>query len=211
MYYDFFVRIENKEEVEKSVEFLKKHGFIGACFFKGIPERAEKFKVLKGVEIVANSIKELKNKLREQKANFIVLKSNNYNVTKIACQKALVDAINAIKVNDVIAKFASATKVSLLIDFNLLLRSKGNRRSKLIAGLSKSCEIAERKGMPIIIGSGARNFYELKALSNLLAFSKFLGIKEYKKPLYYPQSEIIRREEAKAKGKYIMPGVVLSD
>ncbi len=210
MYYDFFVKIGDEEEVDKAVVFLKKHGFVGACFFRKLPRKLpDKFRVLKGVELVANSLKELKNKLKRSHGNFIVLKSKNYSLTKVACQRALVDAVNVVKINDVIAKFASLTKVSLLVDFNLILKSKGNRRSKILAKLSKSCEIAQKKGMPIIIGSGATNFYELRALSNLLAFSKFLGIREYKKPFYFAQREIIRREEAKEKGKYIMPGVVV--
>lgn len=207
MYYDFFVKLKG-EDVERGINFLRNHGFVGACFFEEVPKNVEGFQVFRGVELGANSLRELKSMLKlKGGGNFIVLTTNNYNLLKIVCQRGLVDAIHTEEINEVIAKFAAQTKVSLLIDFNRLLTAK-DRATKFYQ-MERSCSIAQRKKMPIIIGSGATNYFELRALSNLLSFARILGIKKYKEPFYFPQSQIIRREKAKAEGKYIMPGVVL--
>ncbi|MCW1301003.1 MAG: RNase P subunit p30 family protein [Candidatus Nanoarchaeia archaeon] len=206
MYYDFFVKLRG-DDLLRGINFLRTHGFVGACFFEEFPENVEKFQVLKGVELEANSVRELKSLLKSKNGNFTVLTTNNYNLLKIACQKGLVDAIHTDEINEVIAKFAAQTKVSLLIDFRRLLTAKD--RSVRFYQMERSCSIAQKKKMPIIIGSGATNYFELRALSNLLSFSRLLGIKRYKEPFYLPQLEIIKREKARVEGKYVMPGVVI--
>jgi RNase P/RNase MRP subunit p30 len=195
MFYDFW--IENPDEETKKL--LVKLGFSGACIFNAIAEDKE-LVLIKG--------KAVKNKSSEN-ADFIVLENSDEKVQRAAIKNSSVDGIRAFVRYPAIREMAEK-KIALVLCFSDLLNSNDLR--KTIYLMRRSISLAKKYKTPIVIASGAKNKWELRAASELVAFGEVLGLdaNTAKKALYSFQEKIIERTKLKKEGRYISSGVTVA-
>jgi len=196
MFWDFWI-----EEFDEKL--LKKLGYDGVCIF-GEAE-SEKIKILKGKKISVKDTNELK-KIKNLKANFLMLTNTKERFQKIAIKRCLVDGVHSFVKYPLIKEMAEKN-IAVVISFNDLLKSR--EPQKTIAKMRRTIRLAKKYKTSIVIVSGAKTKWELRGASELIAFGEILGLQrnEAKKALYEFQNKIAEREELKKKGKYVMPGI----
>ena len=197
MFWDFWI-----EEFDEKI--LIDLSFKGICTFKD--SKSKKIKILHGNIIEAKNSNELKLKTKKSKANFLILENTNEKMQRIAIKTCSVDAIKAYVDYPAIKEMAEKN-VALLICFSDFLNSKDKSRTLYL--MQKSVALAKKYKTPIIIASGAKNKWELRSPSELIAFGEMLGLEknQSKKALYDFQNKIYERETLKKQNKYVQPGV----
>lgn len=199
MFWDFWI-----EEYDEKI--LINLDFKGICTFKKI--ESNKIEVLIGEKINAKNTNDLKNKVKKSATNFLILENKEEKLQRIAIKTCSVDAIKAYVDYPAIKEMAEKN-VALLICFSDFLNSKDKSRTLYL--MQKSITLAKKYKTPIIIASGAKNKWELRSPSELIAFGEILGLKtiEAKCALKSFQEKIRKREKLKKEGKYIYPGIEL--
>ncbi len=197
MFWDFWI-----EEFDEKI--LINLDFKGICTFKKI--ESNKIEVLIGEKINAKNTNDLKNKVKKSTANFLILENKEEKLQRIAIKTCSVDAIKAYVDYPAIKEMAEKN-VALLICFSDFLNSKDKSRTLYL--MQKSVALAKKYKTPIIIASGAKNKWELRSPSELIAFGEMLGLEknQSKKALYDFQNKIYERETLKKQNKYVQPGV----
>ncbi|MCD6575760.1 MAG: hypothetical protein J7K73_01215 [Nanoarchaeota archaeon] len=196
MFWDFWI-----EEFDEKL--LQKLGFEGACVFG--EAKGRKIKILKGEKIIAKNGNELKKKTKSR-ADFLMLTNTKERLQRIAIKRCLVDGVHGFVKYPLIKEMAEKN-IAVVISFNDLLKSK--EPQKTIAKMKQTIKLAKKYKTPIVIVSGAKNKWELRGTSELIAFGEILGLQrnEAKKALYEFQDKIAERQKLKKEGKYVMPGV----
>ncbi len=197
MFWDFYV-----EEFDEKM--LLNLGFVGAGTFK--KTESQKIDILFGEKINVKNTNDLKNKIKKSTANFLILENVDEKMQRIAIKTCSVDAIKAYVEYPAIREMAEKN-IALLICFSDFLNSED--KSKTLYLMRKSTNLAKKYNTPIIIASGAKNKWELRSPSELIAFGELLGLKtnEAKCALNSFQEKIKKREKLKKEGKYICPGI----
>lgn len=192
MFWDFWV-----EELDEKL--LAELGFGGACIFDN--SKGEKLVLLKAEKIFAKKEREIKT----GNSDFSILVRPDEKIQRLAVRRCLVDGINAFARYPVIKEMAEKN-IALVVSFNDLLNS--SEPHKIMGLMRNSIKLAKKYKTPIIIVSGAKNRWELRSASELIAFGEILGLspKEAKNALFSHQEKIRERQTLKKQGKYIMPG-----
>lgn len=192
MFYDFW--IENFDEETKKL--LKKLGFGGACTFSTNAESKE-LVLIKG--------KSIKNKSSEA-ADFLVLENNDEKVQRAAIKSNSVDGIHAFVKYPAIKEMAEK-KIALVLCFSDLLNAYDQKKTLYL--MRRSAGLAKKYRTPVVITSGAKTHWELRAASELIALGEVLGLDagSAKKALSLFQEKIIERTKLKKEGRYISAGI----
>jgi ribonuclease P/MRP protein subunit RPP1 len=142
-----------------------------------------------GIEIKPKTTSELRSLIKKfGKADFTILTTDDYDVKRVAVDKALVDVIAHNErgsrrsnrnyrhsgVDHVIAKKCAENKVSVNICFNDFLKAKD--RGVMLGRMRQNVRLCLKYGAPIIVSSGAERLDELVPADNLVAFAEFLGM-----------------------------------
>ncbi len=75
-----------------------------------------------------------------------------------------------------LAKIAGQKKVGVLFLFSTLLNSKPIERSKYLRNMRKVTRLCVKYDVPIVLSSGARDMWELRGKSELLALGSIIGL-----------------------------------
>ncbi len=142
-----------------------------------------------GAEISPKSTGELLKDLKKfVKADFIVLKTNDYEIKREAVDNAIVDILSHNELSEkkdtrnyryggidhVIAKKCGQNNVSIMISFNDFLKAKD--RGVILGRMKQNVRLCLKFKAPIIIASGAQKQEEAVPSDNLIAFAEFLGM-----------------------------------
>ncbi len=154
---------------------------------------------LTGVKIKAQNKKEFDKKIKEfQDADYIALESMDYELVRYAIKRTSVDVIlhNEERggIDAVIAKECASKKISIDICFKDLLESRN--MSRTLKTMALEVELCKKYKTPLIISSGAKNYWELVPKNNLTSFGEFLGLSrdESRKSLSFVQEKILERK-----------------
>ena len=160
MFWDFWV-----EEFDEKI--LAELGFGGACVFDD--SKSSKLVLLKGEKISARKEREIKT----GETDFSILVRPDEKIQRIAAKRCLVDGINSFVRYPAIKEMAEKN-IALVVSFNDLLNSR--EPHKIIGLLRNSVKLAKKYKTPIVIVSGAKNKWELRSASELIAFGEVLGL-----------------------------------
>jgi len=80
--------------------------------------------------------------------------------------------------NQVFCKLAKKNRVKIGFSFSDVLNSEGAKQSKILGRMFQNARLCNKYKVGMIVGSFARDKYELRNSKDLIAFSKVLGIKK---------------------------------
>jgi ribonuclease P/MRP protein subunit RPP1 len=109
-------------------------------------------------------------------------------------------------INHVLARLAKKNGVSIGFDMNQLMTSYRLGRIQEFSSMVESARQVRKAGTSFIITSGARDVWDMRSPSELIAFGRQLGFTEgqARKGL---TDGIVRENRKRLSGKWVMPGV----
>jgi len=197
MFYDFWIEFYE----DKLLDQINKIGFKGASLVN-TPQENTKKELIKGKVISPQRL----NDLKDEKEGFIILNSSDKKIQQKAVKSCRIDAIYGTVDFSVLNEMRNK-KIALIVKFRDFIYA--DDPAKLLAITKKNVFLARKHKVPLIIASGAKNYWEIKSPSELIALGIILGLnkKEAKETLYKLQEKIIEREWLKKQGKYITPSI----
>ncbi len=202
-YYDLHI---NPEDLE-TVNIAERLGWGGICVVKdfdtNLREFSERIKLLKekskvelfiGAEIKTEIPQEIPKKARTalEYVDIILVSGGVEGVNRavsecweidILChpertgEKDQMDYKNS-GIDHVTAKFMSERFIAIEINFSEVLNSSGVLRSRILGRMRQNLVLAKKYNVPVVITSGARDVWGLRAPRELIAFGISLGMKE---------------------------------
>jgi len=196
-FYDLNVHLDNLEELNETIEIAKKLGYSGIGLvekyanldkFKKIEEISKSVKDLKiipGIEIEADGVKELKRMISKAKrfSNFLVVSGGEYKINRAASEDSRVSILSHPErkrsdsgVDHIISRFAKENNVAIEINFHEILETFRKVRSYILSHMGFNIELAQKFGTQIVITSGARGKWEMRDPRELAAIGQILGM-----------------------------------
>ncbi len=180
-YYDLHVEIK---DVEKAVEMAVRLGYSGVGIVGLTKEETKNMENVISVGLIkAKSKEELKKKLSEERKKYevIIVSGGIYDVNRAACEDSRVDILahpeygrNDSGLDHVCVKAAAENNVAIEINFSEILNS--TNRVRLFRHLRKNIMLARKYGAEIVIASGAKSLWEMRAPRDLAGFVFLLGL-----------------------------------
>ncbi len=109
-------------------------------------------------------------------------------------------------INHVLARLARKNSVAIGLDLNQLMNSYRLGRIQEFSAMAEAAGAARRFRAPIILTSGARDPWDMRSPSELIAMGRLLGFTEAEARQGLSDS-IVRENRKRLSGKWIMPGV----
>ncbi len=134
--------------------------------------------VLKGYLIRAENGKELIEKLRRAKRNWMVGVIGDLKVIRSAVMRWRVDLILDFpgrEMDYVTVKMAKEKDVAIEISISKFLNSEGLRRLRLVEETIDLIRIVRKFDAPFVLTSGASDFYEMRPKRQIMEFFEILG------------------------------------
>ncbi len=112
-------------------------------------------------------------------------------------------------INHVIARLARENDVMICFEFGELLSSYKKSRSWIFSAMSQAAREVNRHRAPVCITSGAQSLWEIRSPSDLLSFSRLLGISD-RKAKEGMSNLSVERNRKRLSGRIIGRGVELA-
>ncbi len=180
-WYDLHVEVQKKEEI---LEMAKRLNYSGvAVVDKEDDEVLDGIELISSVLIKANSREELKAKLQRvrNRVTLVLVSGGKYEVNRAACEDSRVDILchpylgrADPGIDHICARAARENNVALEINFSTILNSPN--RPKILSQIRKMVEICKKYDAPVVITSGAKNPWEMRAARDLAALAATLGV-----------------------------------
>ncbi|MCD6381971.1 MAG: hypothetical protein J7L43_03270 [Candidatus Aenigmarchaeota archaeon] len=212
-YYDLHIEVN---DVDKVIELAKRLGYSGISIInidketaKSLSEKHE-FDVISSKMIVVNSKDELKKELSESRTNYeiLIVSGGTYEINRAACEDSRVDILAHPEkgrkdsgLDHICMKAAEENDVAIEINFSEILNS--GHRSRTMAFIRNNIMLAEKYNTKIIITSGAKSIWNLRAPRDLASIGFLLGMelgKSIQSVSTIPE-DIIRINREKLEGK----------
>ncbi len=149
-------------------------------FFEQFPREEG---ILLGVEIKASTEMELQTKIAAYRAKVDVLlvHASTEEINHAALEDSRVDILAHPEqakegINHVLAKIASENQVAFGFNLNALIHTRGGARSRLLSCMKKNFMLAKKFEVPIVLTSGARSHYDLRAPREMAALAELFGM-----------------------------------
>jgi len=231
-YVDMYVLqtvFQPKEQIDKILEIISELGFSIICvtldakkeqnIFEEIKKKAEDFniEVYRRINLSPKNVEDLKNKLRQfrRKCEILTVKCLEKKICTWAARDRRVDILN-FPFFECLKNFTEATAnlavegdTAIEIWFKQFLDVRGIKRARLIAEARRVAKIALKKGVKIIIDSGAENIFEMRSPRELGALGYLLDIPEKQIELTVSENplNILRSNLSKLSPNFVLPGV----
>ncbi|MBT7903460.1 hypothetical protein HN587_06375 [Candidatus Woesearchaeota archaeon] len=180
---DFVKPNGNEQEL---ILFAEKLGYQSLCLvydkFEDISKFSSKIELKLGV--VVDKSKKIKG------VDYIIYQSQNPDIDRVVIERGEIDFIIGLEdtrnkdfmhnrasgVNQVISKLLLEKKVKLLVNFGLILGSKGYIRSLYLGRIKQNLKFCNKYGFEVRIASFAKQSYQMRDYSSLVNFLKLLGL-----------------------------------
>ena len=233
-FYDLHIKSnlsDGENSVEEMIRFAEKLGYSGIVIcddyeskeklaeLKNLIKEVEtEIEVYPGVLIKADSVNEMKEKISKvrESALVVVVAGGNYEINRAACDDPRVDILAHPEqgridsgLDDVCMEAATHNNVAIQINFREILYSFRKQRSYTLNHITKNIELANHFRTPVIICSGARSTWDMRAPRELVSIANVLGLEISKAFLgitSVPQ-QIIEGNKKTLEGKKITEGV----
>jgi ribonuclease P/MRP protein subunit RPP1 len=139
--------------------------------------------ILLGVEIKANNEVDLQVKIAtyRPKVDVLLVHASTEEINRAALGDSRVDILAHPEqakegINHVLAKIASENQVALEFNLNSLIHARGGARSRILYCMKKNLKLARKFKTPIVLTSGARSHYDLRAPREMAALAQLFGM-----------------------------------
>jgi len=191
-YYDMHIEIkENLEEVIKLAKRLDYSGILIAYEEQEIKniENLKNIALRAGIELISGLVAKPKNKEElkrildeyRKRVEIIAVAGGNYEINRAASEDSRVDILyhpelgrNDSGLDHICVKAASENNVAIEINFNEILQSRN--RPKILTFMRRNVKLCKKYGTNIIITSGAKNKWEMRAPRELASIGYILGM-----------------------------------
>lgn len=175
-----------------------------------------------GIEIHAEGKKDLKETLNkfEGKVDYILVHGGKDRINRLAVSNNRVDILahpdlgrKDNGVDNVIAEEARENRVAIEVNLNSIIQSKGTRRVNTIKNVKKNLILSRKYKFNLIIASGAKCRYDLRASKPVAELLKLIGFtaNEVLDSMENVPREILKRNEIRRDKDYIMEGVMIKE
>lgn len=166
-------------------------------------EAGGKPQLLRGVEIQAKDVAELHKKIRKYRrsVDILAVRSGDDAVNRAALKDSRVDFLAHIEggdeLNHVAMRYAAESGVAVEFNAVSIINSRRGSRSRILQRASEMLKLARKYDASIILTSGARTLYELRAPRELMAVARLFGMEreEALKALTETPLRVLRRKE----------------
>lgn len=231
--YDLHVSCGQKEELKEFVEIAENLGIEGIVlnpkfdskkdlekFYKEIDDIQDETDVdlIKGVEIDAESVKDLKDKIYKAReiATIVVVLGGEYKINRTSCEDSRVDILSRPEykrsdsgLDHVLTRKAGENDIYIEINFREILQTYGKIRSHVFSHMGRNIKLAKKYEAPFLICSGAKDKYELRGEKELAALLELFGLKreETKKITEKTPKELLKKNKKKISNEIEFEGV----
>jgi ribonuclease P/MRP protein subunit RPP1 len=216
-FYD--LNVHSSPECEDSPEMLasvaKRYGYaaIAITNHSNLWSEATGEGIISGVEIVVDKISGLKKKIRDyrSKVDVLLVHGGDPKINRAALENSDVDVLAhpSRYINHVLAKSAAENEVAIEFNLDALIYARGISRVKALSALQTNLKLARKFGVLMVLTTGARSKYDLRAPREMIALAGLFGMSEDEaiEALSKTPWSIIMRNRKKRQQGYIMEGV----
>lgn len=235
-YVDMYVNqtvFQPKEQIDRILEIISELGFSVICvsldikgvqnIFEEVKKKAENFniEIYRRIDLSPKNVEDLKKKLRQFRRKFEILsvKCVEKKICTWAARDRRVDILNFPSIEylknftESTANLAAEGETAIEIWFKQFLDIRGIKRARLIAETRRVAKIALKKGVKIVIDSGAGNIFEMRAPRELGALGYLLDIPDEQIELAISENplNIIKTNLSKLSPNFVLPGIEIVD
>ncbi|HDS45770.1 MAG TPA: ribonuclease P protein component 3 [Methanomicrobia archaeon] len=138
-----------------------------------------------GVEIQAQTVTELKRKLRqlEDRVTVIAVHGSDDKITRAAVESPKVDVLTHPcsekgegTLSYVLVRFAAENGVAIDFNMSALIRSRRGERARILTTMREQLKLVRKYRAPVILTSHAHSIYDLRAPRELIALAALFGM-----------------------------------
>ncbi len=152
-------------------------------------------------------------------ADFVLVRSSDEKVMRAAVDSPKVDILIPYEngrtgmINQIVAKAAADNDVAFAFEISPLINSRGYRRARYIAGISEMVPILRKYNVPILLISGAGNFYDFRDAFVQEAIGQLFTLtpEECRKACSDNYLKMIRLADMKKEGRYLGNGIEITE
>lgn len=192
-------------------------------FFGKIKQKSEDYdiEVYRRIDLLPKNAQELKTKLRQTRRKFeiVSVRCVNKKICVAAARDRRVDILNfptpeSLKnFTESTANLAAEGGTALEICLKTFLNVRGIRRARLITESRKTAKIALKRGIKIVIDSGAESIFEMRGPQELCSLGYLLDLPEEYVDLAVSEIplNIVKINLSKLSASFVLPGVEMVD
>nr|MDO8043554.1 RNase P subunit p30 family protein [Candidatus Baldrarchaeota archaeon] len=222
----------SENQIDKILHIISELGYAIICisfnkgfnnFFEKIKRKSEDFglEVYRRMDLLPKNVQELKAKLRQIRRKFeiISVRCIDKKICVAAARDRRVDTLNFPTLESLknftesTANLAAEGDTAIEICLKTFLNVRGIRRARLITESRKAAKIALKKGIKIVIDSGAENIFEMRGPQELCSLGYLLDLPEEYIDLTVSEIpfNIIKTNLSKLSASFVLPGVEIVD
>ncbi|MBN2203159.1 MAG: hypothetical protein JW700_03165 [Candidatus Aenigmarchaeota archaeon] len=233
-FYDLYIKTklsDGENTLEEIVRFAERLGYSGIaiCDDYESDEKLEEIKakiketktdleLYTGALISAENVSDLKDKITKvrDKVNVVIVSGGKYQINRAACEDPRVDVLAHPELNridngldDICMQAAARNNVAIEINFRQILDSFRKQRSYVLNHIGKNMNLANHFRTPVIICSGAKSVWDMRAPRELVSIANILGLelgKAFLGVTTVPQ-QMVSENQKTMEGKKITEGV----
>ncbi|NYT00252.1 MAG: hypothetical protein GKB99_00795 [Methanocellales archaeon] len=208
---------ECEDSPERLVSVAKRYGYAGIAItnHSNFWSEATGEDIISGIEIVVDKISDLKKNIRDyrSKVDVLLVHGGDPKINRAAVENSSVDILAhpSRYINQVLAKSAAENEVAIEFNLDELIYSRDVSRVRALSAFQTNLKLARKFGVLMVLTSGARSKYDLRAPREMIALAGLFGMSENEaiEALSKTPWNIILRNRKKMKQGYIMEGVEL--
>ncbi|MGC9444877.1 MAG: ribonuclease P protein component 3 [Candidatus Methanospirareceae archaeon] len=179
---------ETETPAENLLRVAKRYGFaqIGITNYDDhVLQDSQVEDLILGVELQAQTVTELKRKLRQlsgtvtviavhggkEKINRAAVESQKVDVLTHPCSEKGEGALSY-----VLVRFAAENGVAIDFNMNALIRSRRGERARILSKMREQLKLVRKYRAPMILTSHAHSIYDLRAPRELIALAALFGM-----------------------------------
>ncbi len=181
---------ETDMPVEDMLRVAKRYGYAGIAITNHddiLKENMVSNSIFRGVEIRANSVSELKRKIKIYygKVSLLAVHGGSEQINEAALKDFRVDTVahpcgekGEGELSHVLVRYAAENGVAIDFNLNAIIQSRGSDRARLLWKMREIFKIVRKyKAMPIIT-SHAHSVYDLRAPREMIALASLFGMRK---------------------------------
>jgi len=189
-YFDLNVHAypETDASVEELLSVAKRYGYTGIAIINHdevVQEQKESNAVFYGVEMKANSVSDLKRKIKLHwgKVSLLAVHGGNDKINRAAVENPKVDILahpcgekGEGGLNHVLARYAAENGVAIDFNMNSIIHSRRGERARLLGKMREILKLVRKYNAPMILTTHARSIYDLRAPQEMIALAALFGM-----------------------------------
>ena len=175
-WYDLGLRVQDSQTLFTARALGYRGVGILTPYKKGTPKGSnngpEGLEIVQGVELS----RKVKPKAKDIRRSILLISAQGED--RDAVETPEIDVVFPRELNHIMAKLAKKNQVAIGFDFHPLLHESKRGREEVLERYFGIAKLVRKYTVPFLLTSGAKNSWDLRAPSDLIAFGKVLGFSE---------------------------------